>query len=32
LNKNLRYNVVDYAKNHKYYPFNIPFWEYDLSK
>lgn len=25
LNKNLRYNVVDYAKNHKYYPFNIPF-------
>jgi hypothetical protein len=27
----LRYNVVDYAKNHKYYPFNIPFWEYDLQ-
>ena len=25
LNQNLRYNVVDYAKNHKYYPFNIPF-------
>ena len=25
LNKNLRYNVVDYAKPHKYYPFNIPF-------
>ncbi|XP_054152443.1 1,5-anhydro-D-fructose reductase-like [Oppia nitens] len=25
LNKNLRYNVVDYAKKHKYYPFNIPY-------
>ncbi|CAG2161464.1 unnamed protein product [Oppiella nova] len=25
LNQNLRYNVVDYAKNNKYYPFNEPF-------
>lgn len=25
LNKNLRYNIVDYAKNHKYYPFNVSF-------
>ncbi|CAG2118825.1 unnamed protein product [Medioppia subpectinata] len=25
LNQNLRYNVVDYAKKNKYYPFNLPY-------